>query len=178
MLNGWNRKVRISSAMIRAWMMTRTVSAIPPSLRFSSAALRFSSLDTLIGLLVSHLSRPQFHRADTSIALTRALAPAGSLCVHRYASAPKCCSSSEGDDAPIPGSWERRPIPSEATALPRNNPMFSRQQTVGPPHSDHPAPATKTYETSGILTLSNRSRDRAQSTLLCAFIHEAPLRPR
>ena len=49
MLKGWNRNVRISSAMISAWMMTRTVSVTPPS-------LRFSSLDTLIGLLVSHLS--------------------------------------------------------------------------------------------------------------------------
>src|ERR1700722_19833518 len=33
MLNGWNRKVRITSAMMSAWTITRAVSAMPPSLR-------------------------------------------------------------------------------------------------------------------------------------------------
>src|SRR5690349_4767859 len=62
MLNGWNRNVRITSAMMRAWTITRTVSARPPS-------LRFCSLDTLMGLssvvagdLVSLGRRPRNQR--------------------------------------------------------------------------------------------------------------------
>ena len=43
MLNGWNSRVRITSAMSSACTTTRTVSASPPS-------LRFPSVDTLIGL--------------------------------------------------------------------------------------------------------------------------------
>src|SRR5260370_9895142 len=34
MLNGWNKKVRITSAMMSACTITRAVSAMPPSLRF------------------------------------------------------------------------------------------------------------------------------------------------
>ena len=50
MLNGWNKKVRITRAMTRAWTMTRTVSPIPPS-------LRFVPLVKLIGLLVLRAPR-------------------------------------------------------------------------------------------------------------------------
>src|ERR1700730_118623 len=49
MLNGWNSKVRITSAMIKAWNTTRPPSASPPS-------LRFPSVDTLIGLSSFELS--------------------------------------------------------------------------------------------------------------------------
>src|SRR5258708_30450770 len=42
-LNGWNNRVRITSAMRRAWNTTRPPSASPPS-------LRFPSVDTLIDL--------------------------------------------------------------------------------------------------------------------------------
>jgi hypothetical protein len=43
MLKGWNRKVRMTSAMISAWKTTRIVSATPLS-------CRFWSVDTLICL--------------------------------------------------------------------------------------------------------------------------------
>src|SRR5258708_32613103 len=49
MLNGWNSRVLITSAMIRAWNTTRPPSASPPS-------LRLPSVDTLIGLSSFELS--------------------------------------------------------------------------------------------------------------------------
>src|ERR1700726_2941618 len=49
MLNDWNSRVRITSAMIKAWNTTRPPSASPPS-------LRFPSVDTLIGLSSFELS--------------------------------------------------------------------------------------------------------------------------
>src|ERR1700730_12497845 len=54
MLKGWNRKVRMTSAMISACTITRRVSANRP-------CWRFSSVDTLIGFLVHRLIRTVPH---------------------------------------------------------------------------------------------------------------------
>src|SRR5215510_6967945 len=43
MLKGWNKKVRMTSAMINAWMITRMVSPMPPSLRFAPVVTLIAS---------------------------------------------------------------------------------------------------------------------------------------
>src|SRR5262249_47606583 len=57
MLKGWNRNVRMTTAMISAWKMTRMVSAKPPS-------RRLRALDTLVGLLMPRSATLVFHCFD------------------------------------------------------------------------------------------------------------------